>query len=199
MEEPKSRFQRPTSDEQDILEHLVVSLVPAEEYARFDKLLVEHHYLHSAWIVGENMRYVATYKGAWMGLAAWSAGSRHLKARDSFIGWSDEQRRRRLALVVNNARGVELVSAFSLESGRWLGTVCTESKSNEIPAGREVLKKIDVAGKTVVADALHTQQETARQILVEGGGDYVLTVKGNQKGLQETIDGLLAEQPFPPS
>jgi hypothetical protein len=100
---------------------------------------------------------------------------------------------------LRHARGVELVSAFGLESGRWLGTVCTESKSNEIPAGRELLEKIDVAGKTVVADALHTQQETARQIIFEGGGDYVLTVKGNQKCLQETMSELLAEPPFPPS
>ena len=61
-------------------------------------------YLHSAALVGEHLRYVATYEGEWLGLAAWSAGARHLKARDAWIGWSDEQRHRRLALVANNAR-----------------------------------------------------------------------------------------------
>ena len=95
--------------------------------------------------------------------------------------------------------GVELVSAFEVESGRWLGSVCTESKSNGIPAARDLLEKIDVAGKTVVADALHTQHETARQIVFDGGGDYVFTVKDNQKTLRQDIEKLLQEQPFSPS
>jgi hypothetical protein len=440
-------FRRPAPQEQEVLDHLEVQLLPLQEQTRFDGLVVEHHYLHSSALVGEHLRYVAIYRGEWLGLAAWSAGSRHLRARDQWIGWSDEQRHRRLALVVNNARllilpechapnlisrfmkmmlarlsadwqerwghpvavvetfvdpalfqgtcykvsawsklgetagyarcaggdyyqahkspkdlwvrelergatkklraanlppswavveekskprcrtkpaqimslvahlekevpefrrkqaltypvagmmaliamaafcgvvrgqrdlaafartlsqaqmralrfrcvprtlrreppgettfhrvlmgvdevaleralliwqeqmlgpakdeiiavdgkklrharGVELVSAFGVKSGRWLGSVCTGSKSNEIPAGRDLLKKIDVVGKTVVADALHTQQDTARQILFEGGGDYVFTVKDNQKNLHENLGRLLKEQPFFPS
>jgi predicted transposase YbfD/YdcC len=39
---------------------------------------------------------------------------------------------------------------------------------------------LDLAGKIVLADALHTQVETAQQILFEQGGDYLLTVKANQ-------------------
>ena len=39
-----------------------------------------------------------------MAVAAWSAAALHLKARDRFIGWTEEQRRPRLALVVNNSR-----------------------------------------------------------------------------------------------
>jgi predicted transposase YbfD/YdcC len=41
-------------------------------------------------------------------------------------------------------------------------------------------------GKIVLADAAHTQVATAKQILYEQGGDYLLTVKKNQKGLFET-------------
>ena len=446
MENPTLRFQHLSSDEQEILDHLEVRRIESHEQARFDELVVTHHYLKSSTLVGEHMRYVATYRGEWLGLAAWSAGSRHLKARDTWIGWSDEQRHRRLALVVNNARllilpecrspnlisrfmkmmlsrlsadwqaqwghpvalaetfvdptrfqgtcykvsawsklgetsgyarcaggdyyqehkspkdlwvrelekgaikkmraaklpsswtvveerskprcrtkpaeilslvehlkkevpefrrsqaltypvsgmlaliamaifcgvvrgqrdlaafgrtlsqaqltalkfrcvprtlkreapgettyqrvlegvdpdllekalliwqeqilgraedkviaidgkklrhagGVELVSAYGVESGRWYGTVCTGSKSNEIPAARDLLDKIDVAGKIVVTDALHTQQETAQQIVFGCGGDYVFTVKDNQKNLKENIDRLLTEQPFSP-
>ena len=66
---------------------------------------------------------------------------------------------------LRHAQGVELVSAFGVQSGRWMGTVCTKSKSNEIPAARELLGRLDLVGKTVVADALHTQVETARQIV----------------------------------
>lgn len=447
METPTIPFRRPTPDEQEVLDQLCVRVIEPEEQARFDELVVKHHYLHSAALVGEHMRYVATYKGEWLGLAAWSAGARHLRARDAWIGWSDEQRRRRLPLVVNNARllilpechapnlisrfmkmmlarlsqdwlarwehpvavvetfvdpalfqgtcykvsawsklgetagyarcaggdfyqahkspkdlwvrelekgacnklratqlpecwaaveekstprcrekpteilslvehlekevpefrrkqalgypvagmlaliamaifcgvvrgqrdlaafartlsqaqmralkfrcmprslrreppgdttfqrvlagvdevlleralliwqeqilgpaedkniaidgkklrhagGVELVSAIGVETGRWLGTVCTESKSNEIPAARVLLEKIDVEGKIVIADALHTQHDTARQIVFDGGGDYILTVKDNQKVLNENIGRLLNPQPFPPS
>jgi hypothetical protein len=100
---------------------------------------------------------------------------------------------------LRHARGVELVSSFGVQSGRWLGSVCTASKTNEIPAARDLLKKTDVAGKIVVADALHTQQDTARQIVFEGGGDYVLTVKDNQKNLHKNLEKLLAKQPFSPT
>jgi hypothetical protein len=37
-------------------------------------------------------------------IGAWSAGAMHLKGREQWIGWNDEQRHRRLPLVVNNAR-----------------------------------------------------------------------------------------------
>ena len=100
---------------------------------------------------------------------------------------------------LRHAQGVELVSAIGAQSGRWLGTVCTEAKSNEIPAARALLHKVNVTGKTVLADALHTQVETAQQILYEHGGDYVFTVKENQKTLRQTVSELLAPQPFSPS
>jgi Druantia protein DruA len=74
------------------------------EVERFDGLIVEHHYLKSATLVGENLRYVATYRGEWLALMAFSAGSFNLRYREQFIGWTPEQRRRRLPLVVNNAR-----------------------------------------------------------------------------------------------
>ncbi len=71
--------------------------------------------------------------------------------------------------------------------------------SNEIPAAREQLAKLDVAGKIMLADAAHTQVETVRQTLYDQGGDYLLTVKENQKGLFQTLATLLTEQRFSPS
>jgi hypothetical protein len=61
------------------------------------------------------------------------------------------------------------------------------------------LAKLDVVDKIVLADAAHTQVETAQQILYEQGGDYLLTVKKYQKGLFETLSTLFAKQPFSPS
>jgi len=445
MKQKKSnRFRQPTPDEQEILIHLTVRLVLADEVERFDQLLTQHHYLKNGHLVGEHLRYVAEYRGQWLALATWNAPALHLKARDGFIGWTDEQRRTRLPLLVNNSRllvlpachcpnlisrfmklmlarlspdwveswrhplalaetfvdphlyqgtaykasgwtrlgptagwkrsaedfyqkhdrpkqiwvrelvpnacrklgaqalppewqsveekaaprctakapqmcslvehlraevpefrskealayplagflalialamfsgvrrgpqdlaqyaatlsqgqlralgfrrnkhtgrircpgestfkrmlprihaaalerallrwqdqvlgtaqdqlvivdgktlrhaHVELVSAVD-GSGRWLGTVPVKAGSNEIPAARELLAKVPVNHKTALADALHTQIETAQQILFEGGGDYALTVKNNQKELVQTLATLLTPGKFSPS
>ncbi len=100
---------------------------------------------------------------------------------------------------LNSSQGAQLVSVIAARSQRWLGSQLIAAKSNEIPAARRLLKPFDLVGKTVVLDALHTQRETAQQIVFEQGGDYLLTVKGNQKGLKKTIHTLLHPQGFPPS
>jgi len=94
--------------------------------------------------------------------------------------------------------GVEIVNAVDC-AGRFLGSVITDSKSNEIPAARQLLGGQDLLGKILVADAMHTQDETAKQILFEGGGDYLLTVKGNQSTLETTLATLFVKQSFSPS
>ena len=438
------RPRRPAPDEQHVLEHLTFRPIALHEAERFDQLIVQHHYLQRSELVGEHLRYVATYQGQWLALAAWCAPTWHLKARDAFIGWTDEQRRTRLPLLANNARllvlpdchypnlisrfmklmlarlsadwqarwghplalvesfvdpqldrgtaypvsgwsklghsagwkrsaedfyqkhgrpkqiwvrelvkkacvklraptlppdwaaveenarprctakapqlrrlvetlrakvpecrskkglafpiagmlallaqatfsgvrrgpqdlagyaatltqgqlralgfrcdkhtrrvrcpgvtpfrdvliGVdaaalqrallawqeqllgpaqdnlvivdgktlrhahlELVSAVN-GRGRWLGTVAVPEGSNEIPAARQLLTQVSLENKTTLADALHTQLETAQQILFEGGGDYALTVKANQKGLVQTLATLLTPGKFSPS
>src|SRR5947207_5229907 len=445
MKQKKVRsFRQPTPDEQQILIHLNTRPVRSDRVKECDRLITEHHYLKSAQLLGEHLRYVAEYRGQWVALASWSAAARHIKARDSFIGWNEEQRRRRLPLLVNNSRllvlppcrcpnlisrfmklmlarlpqdweqswghrvalaetfvdphlyqgtaykasgwnrlgqtagwkrsaedfyqkherpkqiwvrelvpqacrklcaqslpaewkkleqeaaprctakapqmrslvehlraqvpefrskealayplagfltlialamfsgerrgpqdlaeyaaslsqgqlralgfrtkrgtrrircpgestfkrllpridaaalegalllwqeqvlgpsqdklvivdgktlrhaHVELVSAVN-GSGRWLGTVAVKETSNEIPAARELLLKVPLTHKTTLADALHTQIETAQQILFEGGGDYALTVKANQKVLVQTLTTLLKPGKFSPS
>lgn len=88
----------------EVLEQVEVRLVRAEEEARWDELMIQHHYLKSARMVGEQLRYVAEYRGCWLALLGWSAASYHLKGRDGWIGWDDNQRRARLPLLANNAR-----------------------------------------------------------------------------------------------
>jgi len=436
-----------TASEQAVLDGVTLRLIEPEEQQRFDGLIKEEHYLHSAEWVGERLFYVAEYQGQWLALLAWTSAAYHLKGRDAWIGWDDEQRRRRLKLVANNARflilpkgqpnfasrvmglclkrlsedwqvryrhpilvvesfvdgqlfrgtsykvtgwtqvgktggyarhcqdyyvkhdrpkqlwirslvsggrkqlrakhlpdelayvedevgprcrfsvselrdmtayfrevtdwrkrivlypyesllalvlcatlcgvargqrdlaafartltkaqrrvlrfrmnkrtgkypapketvffrllsktdpmelekallgcqehvlgpqseddrliaydgkvlrsanGMELVSGYAVSTGRWLGTEAVESKSNEIPAAQRLLDRIGMDGKTAALDALHTQLDTARQIVQDCGGEYILTVKGNQKGVGKTIqqiwDGRKAA--FPPS
>lgn len=94
--------------------------------------------------------------------------------------------------------GVEIVNAVDSQ-GRFLGSVVTPAKTNEIPAARLILAEQDLVGKIVLADALHTNLETAQQILFEGGGDYLMTVKGNQPTLYKNLEKLFTEQSFSPS
>ena len=103
MAKPKRRHI--SADEQQILEHLQVRLLTSpKDTTRCDELIIEHHYLHEATLVGEQLRYVATYQGRWLALATWSGAAFHLKARDEFIGWDFEQCRRRRPLLANNSR-----------------------------------------------------------------------------------------------
>ena len=441
----KSNRRRLSADEQDVLERLQVRVLTSrQDRRRCDALIVEHHYLHDATLVGEQLRYVATYKGRWLAVATWSGAAFHLKDRDEFIGWNTEQCRRRRPLVANNSRllvlpqchspnlisrfmklmlgqlsqdwqerwghplalvesfvdpqlyqgtaykvsgwshlgktagwkrdaadfylkhdapkqvwvrelvknarvklraaqlppdwaqveatasprcwakvkeihslmeavrsrvpefrrrqalgypiagmiclivlamatgvrkgpedlaqfadtlsdaqlrtlrfardrhtgrhrcpkktcftrvlaavdaslleqvllewqqrltgpiqdslvivdgkkmrhgGVEMVNAVN-GAGQYLGGVITQSKSNEIPAARQLLGRLDLAGKTILCDALHTQVETGQQVLFEQGGDYLMTVKANQPTLQATLQDLFEKQALSPS
>jgi hypothetical protein len=93
-----------TAEQQALLDGVQVRLIETHERERFDRLVIEGHYLHRAELVGEQLRYVAEYQGQWVALLAWSAGAYKLKLREEWIGWSDRQKRRRLPLVVNNSR-----------------------------------------------------------------------------------------------
>jgi hypothetical protein len=91
---------------------------------------------------------------------------------------------------LRSSQGQASVSAYAVRSGRWLGSEPVEEGSNEIPAAQKLLTRIDLDGQRVLLDALHTQVETARRIVFDGGGDYLLTVKGNQPGIAETLGHL---------
>ena len=99
MFKSKVRFRRPTADEQIVLSGMTIKLLERpQDIRKCDQILVEHHYLKSAKLVGEQLRYAVVWKGQWLAVATWSAAALHLKARDRFIGWTQEQRRQRLAL-----------------------------------------------------------------------------------------------------
>jgi len=84
------------------------------------------------------------------------------------------------------ASPLHIVSAHIAELGITFGqkTVC--DTSNEIPAVRDLLNALKIAGCMVVADALHCQKETA-QAIIDGKADYVLSVKDNQPALKQDI------------
>lgn len=81
---------------------------------------------------------------------------------------------------------LHLVSAWATANRLVLGQVATDAKSNEITAIPELLRLLDLQGCIVTMDAAGTQTAIAEQI-VAGGADYVLALKGNQKGLAEDV------------
>jgi hypothetical protein len=94
---------KPTSEPQ-FLSQITVRLVPPEERERFDQLLEAGHYLQSARLGGQTLRYVAEVAGQWVALITFSGPTPHTKARELKIRWTPRQRARRLAFVVNNSR-----------------------------------------------------------------------------------------------
>jgi predicted transposase YbfD/YdcC len=79
-----------------------------------------------------------------------------------------------------------LVSAWSVRQGISLGQLATEEKSNEITAIPELIDNIDIAGATVTIDAAGCQKQIAAKI-IDGRGDYVLALKGNQGNLHQAV------------
>lgn len=78
------------------------------------------------------------------------------------------------------------VSVWARELGLTLAQVATDEKSNEITAIPEVLRLVDLRGSIITIDAMGAQKAIAGQI-IEGGGDYVLNLKGNQGTLQQAV------------
>lgn len=98
--------------------------------------------------------------------------------------------------------GQAVLSAVTVPSQFYLGSAIVEKeKTNEIPVARQLFERLDLEGRLVSLDALHTQDETARALVLEHGADYLLTVKDNQATVHRNIEKLVTapEADFPPS
>lgn len=99
------------------------------------------------------------------------------------------------------SRGQQILTAVTAGSLHYLGSLPVSEKTNEIPVARELFQKVNLVGRLVGLDALHTQMETARNLVLEQGGDYLFTVKDNQSGLKKRLQHILPATPagFSPS
>ena len=70
----------------------------------FNNLLEQYHPLAYVQPVGEHLKYTVHALGRPIACLAWSSAPRHLGARDRFIGWSAEARRRNLRFLAYNPR-----------------------------------------------------------------------------------------------
>jgi len=93
--------------------------------------------------------------------------------------------------AASSTAAIHMVSAWATANHVSLGQVATDAKSNEITAIPKLLEIIEVSGCLVTIDAMGCQKEIAKKI-VDGGGDYCLAIKGNQRYLHQAIRDHLA-------
>ena len=70
----------------------------------WNEYIARYHYLGHAPLPGAQMRFFVRYEEHLVACIGFGAAAWRVAPRDRFIGWSDEQRRRNLHLVINNAR-----------------------------------------------------------------------------------------------
>jgi hypothetical protein len=96
-----------------------------------------------------------------------------------------------------DGKPLQLLSAVSHRLRLTVAQEPIQEKSNEIPALQPLLKKLPLGNKTLLtADALHCQQESARFVTQELGGDYIFGLKGNQSGILERAEKRLPKDFF---
>jgi predicted transposase YbfD/YdcC len=100
-------------------------------------------------------------------------------------------------IEVGQNQGVQLLAAYLPEEGLVLMQVEVGDKENEIVAAPRLLQVLDLRGKVVVGDAMHTQRALSIAI-VRAGGAYIWTAKGNQAEVQATIARLFEPEEVRP-
>ena len=111
-------------------------------------------------------------------------------------GWCGELCGKHIAIDGKAMRGtqdsesgkyrVHLLRAWVDDYHLSAGQVACEEKSNEIEAIPRLLSSLQLKGATVTIDAMGTQGPIAEQI-IDGGADYALALKANQKGAHQAV------------
>lgn len=89
--------------------------------------------------------------------------------------------------VLENGRNPDIVSAYSYNHGFTLDTEACGQKSNEIKAVPVLLDRLDLAGKTVTADAMSMHKDIIDKIR-DKNGDFLIELKANQRSLRYGIE-----------
>ena len=87
---------------------------------------------------------------------------------------------------------LHIVSAWAAEHNITLAQIKVGEKTNEITAIPALLNMIAIQGAIVTIDAMGCQKTIAEQI-INGGGDYVLALKGNQSSTHDEVENFLLQ------
>jgi hypothetical protein len=82
--------------------------------------------------------------------------------------------------------GVHLLAAYCLDVEAVVAQLRVPGRTNEHKTALELLKVLPLKGTPFTGDAAFTRRDFCEAV-IEGGGDYFLTVKGNQPALEADI------------
>ena len=87
---------------------------------------------------------------------------------------------------------VHLLSVLDVATGCVRAQREIDAKTNEIPELAAAIAHLDLTGRVVTVDALHTQAETARHLVEDKHAHYLMIIKGNQPSLLQAAVKALA-------
>lgn len=87
--------------------------------------------------------------------------------------------------------GQHLVALYASEAQAVLAQLKVDAKTNEHKAALQMLGVLPLRGKIILGDAMFCQRDVCEAI-IQGGGDYLFTVKDNQPSLAIDIAAGLA-------
>lgn len=86
------------------LELKLVELGDQESLAIWNSLIMEEHTIGLTRFFGNQLKYLVVSKHGYLGAIGFSASALHIKGRDEWIGWTDEERKKTQKLVINMSR-----------------------------------------------------------------------------------------------
>jgi predicted transposase YbfD/YdcC len=119
-------------------------------------------------------------------LAGWVRTTRAAREREALAFDGKTVRGAALRQADGTSTAPHLLSVSGHDSHATLIQVRVAGKTNEIPVAQALLPYLPLRGRLVTADALHTQTAFAQGVL-DQGGDFLLSVKGNQPTLYDDI------------
>jgi len=79
-------------------------LSSSTESRRWNEYVGRYHYLGFKPLPGAQLRYYVMHQDQWISVLGFGAAAWQCAPRDQYIGWSHEQRKKNLQLIINNAR-----------------------------------------------------------------------------------------------
>ena len=86
----------------------------------------------------------------------------------------------------DNANQFYCLRAFDVNNKRVIAYVPIPAGSNEITAAKIMLSQLDMKGAIITGDAIFAQKQLAKMV-IDAGGDYLFTLKGNQHQFHKDV------------
>lgn len=92
-------------------------------------------------------------------------------------------------MPAGESQGEATMAVYAPEQQEVIAQAAIHPEEGEIPTGQQLLTKLDLRGKILLADAMHTQRKLSQQ-LVQAQADFLFMVKDNQPLTLQAIETL---------